>query len=187
MDTQLASVSAIRTIAGEGTANPRILVDRALPPKMFYATEWTLAISNGAPQLSSPIDYGTEVAAFLGSQAGAVTCSDATAAELGTRTVDGTTYGEGLDRVAACRVAPPMMMPTVVLFARFAAPDGSPPHYEQLVDTKLDLQVDLEAGDFNGDGLDDIVYTAGPPGFTSVHMHLQCDSHGGGCTAKAGS
>jgi hypothetical protein len=187
MDTQLASVSAIRTIAGEGTANPRILVDRALPPKMFYATEWTLAISNGAPQLSSPIDYGTEVGAFLGPQGGTVTCSDATAAELGTRTVDGKTYGDGLDRVTACRVAPPMMMPTVVLFARFAAPDGSPPHYEQLVDTKLDLQVDLDAGDFNGDGLDDVVYTAGPPGFTSVHMHLQCDTHGGGCTAKAGS
>jgi hypothetical protein len=187
-NSSLEAVTALRTIADEGTANPKVLVDQVVASKLYVATEWTMSVNGGTPSIATPIHYNDEVAAALGINASMVGCSDATAAELGTRDKDGKTYGAGLDRVAACRVPDPAtMMASVTLFGRFAAPDGSAPLYVPLVDTKLDLQVDVEAGDFNGDGLDDIVFTAGPPGFTSVHLYLQCDTHGGGCTAKAGS
>ena len=51
-------------------------------------------------------------------------------------------------------------------------------HYTLLFDTGADIVTTVRAGDVDGDGVQDVIYVAGPPGFGSVHLRLQCDSHG---------
>ena len=67
------------------------------------------------------------------------------------------------------------------LWARYAGPSGSAPHYSLLYDLGRDATVTLRAGDVDGDGLDDLVWTDGAVGRGQVHVLLQCDAHQTDC------
>ena len=115
---------------------------------------------------------------------------DANAIELGTRSdASGQLYGAGVpELVVACRVAVDASSArpiyTTRLFARYAAADPTaPPLIEQLADTMQDTVARVQAGDVNGDGLDDVVYTLGGE---TAHVLEQCDTHGDDCTQQGG-
>jgi hypothetical protein len=132
---------------------------------------WTVDVVGGMPQLTNPIDASAEVGTAVGTT---VHCMDATAIEMGTRTVDGVTYGDGHEIVVSCRV-PAAGGFTTRLYARFTGP--ATPLIVPLVDIGADVFADVEAGDVDGDGLADLVYTAGSVGAGTIHVHRQCDIH----------
>lgn len=97
------------------------------------------------------------------------TCSDVARLELGTRD----DYGAGLDLATACTVGN-----TTSVFAIFAASPSNPdptPQVEKLFDVPTGGPLRLEAGDIDGDGLTDLVYSDGQ----TLRVRLQCDPHGG--------
>jgi len=113
-------------------------------------------------------------------------CSDAALAELGTRTVDGKTYGAaGKEVVTVC--APHGTLgdpfPDVTVYARFVAEDASV-HYETVIPPSGISRANLEVGDVNGDGLDDLMLTSGFTGNGLVYTFLQCDSHDTSCAQE---
>jgi hypothetical protein len=87
--------------------------------------------------------------------------------------------------VAACAVrAGKGVTQDVGLFARFADPDGGPPHYETLVASTGVPHLTIRAADVDGDGLEDIVGVAGQTGNGELFVFLQCDAHDASCTQK---
>ncbi|MBV8758689.1 MAG: VCBS repeat-containing protein [Deltaproteobacteria bacterium] len=125
----------------------------------------------------------TEVSAYTGTP---MYCNDAALIELGSREVDGKTYGgAGKELVTACAVRSARgVTPDAAVFARFAAPDGGPPHYETLVASTGVPHMSVRAGDVNGDGLEDVVGTAGATGNGELFVFLQCDAHDTSCTKE---
>jgi hypothetical protein len=191
---ELASLVAI--------ANARIFVGAAAtrlflskqPTDAETAVAWKLTASaTGAPQLSNPIDFNSELTPLVAAQTTGATahCMDAVGVELGTREVGGTTYGSGVDElVLACVVgvvgtkAGNDGAPTTQLWARYENPEPTqPPSYALLVDLGTDEVIHLRDGDVNGDGLTDVIYTLGTAGAGKVEVHtfLQCDTHQTGC------
>jgi len=135
---------------------------------------WTVSVVGGTPQLTQPIDLSAEIKKAMGlSEAH---CMDATAIELGTRTVDGASYGDGREIVVSCRV-PIASGFSTWLYARFTGASGS--LIVPLLDVGADTYTDVEAGDVDGDGLPDLVYTTGSAGAGTIHAHVQCDIHRG--------
>jgi hypothetical protein len=190
--TQYAfGIASVRVVATSNTSATLIAarLDSVLVPHTA-AIIWTASLSNatGAPVLSAPIDLSVEVQAFENATLGAptpapVTCSDATPAELGQRVIGSTTFGEGLpDLVVACHI-PQATKTTLQLLGRWADPGGGAPHYEILKDFGKDLGASMRVGDFNGDGIDDIVFTTGTQGQGEIHLRLQCDTHDTACKA----
>ncbi|HEV7557565.1 MAG TPA: FG-GAP-like repeat-containing protein, partial [Kofleriaceae bacterium] len=103
---------------------------------------WTVAVVGGAPQLTQPIDLSAEIKKAMGlSEAH---CMDATAIDLGTRTVDGASYGDGHEIVVSCRVPVASGLSTW-LYARFTGAAGS--LIVPLLDVGADTFTDVEAGD----------------------------------------
>ena len=97
----------------------------------------------------------SEVSAFAGMP---MYCADAVRAELGSRTVDGVTYGDGGDElVTVCAPKGTLsdVFPAVTVYARFVSNDGKV-HYETLIPPSGIARANLKVGDVNGDGLDDI-------------------------------
>ncbi len=159
-----------------------------------YAVSWKLTASaSGAPQLSNPVDFNSELTPLVAAQTTGATahCMDAIGVELGTREVGGAVYGSDVDElVLACVVgvvgtkAGSAGAPTTQLWARYEDSDPTqPPSYTQLVDLGTDEVIHLRDGDVNGDGLTDIIYTLGTAGAgkVEVHVFLQCDTHTTGC------
>jgi hypothetical protein len=140
--------------------------------KLAYSTlVFTVNMQSTGPQLSSGIDLSAEVKAYT--NAATVVCEDVAVLDLGTRTVDGVTYGNGKEFAVAC-----FADGTNAIFGRFAAADGGPPHYETLVPSiDVAAKAFLRAGDVDGDGLADLVYLAG----SSIFVHRQCDAHDTAC------
>ena len=158
------------------------------------AVGWKLTASaSGAPQLSNPIDFNSELTPLVAAETAGATahCMDAVGVELGTREIDGATYGSGVDElVLACVVgvvgtkAGSDGAPTTQLWARYQnSVPMQPPSYTQLVDLGTDEVIHLRDGDVNGDGLTDVIYTLGTAGAGKVEIHvfLQCDTHTTGC------
>jgi hypothetical protein len=191
----LVNVTSIRIVIATDAA-ATVVVARNDPATGTDVSLWTLALDNGAPVFTNPIDLASspnEIAAFVGATpAGtAVTCVDAAQAELGSKTVGSITYGSGADLVVACHVPhldprSQALVTTIQLFARLEDPNGGAPFYQLLVDEGRDFVPNLRIGDFNGDGLDDVVFTAGTAGQGNVHVRLQCDSHDTTCKAPGG-
>ena len=126
----------------------------------------------------------SEVSAYVGS---AMYCNDAVLIELGSRVVDGKTYGgAGKEIVASCEVrAGKGVTQDAGLYARFADPGGGPPHYETLVASSGVPHLTIRAADVDGDGLEDIVGVAGQTGNGELFVFLQCDAHDTSCTKEA--
>jgi hypothetical protein len=134
---------------------------------------WTLTMGSN-PQLASPIDLSAEVTT---PSVNAV-CFDAVPAELGTLVVNNMTYGTGRDLVVACHLTPSGSKSSMLaVFARYASADGSSAQYVQMFALSRDPSVSLGVGDFNGDGVDDVIYTTGVQGQGTIHLRLQCDTH----------
>jgi hypothetical protein len=191
---ELASLVAVATDRiFAGPLATRLVLTKQ-PTDAEYAVAWKLtANASGAPQLSSPIDFNSELTPLAAAQTTGATahCMDVVAVELGTREVDGTTYGSDVDElVLACVVgvvgtkAGSAGAPTTQLWTRYENPDPTqPPSYTQLADLGTDEVIHLRNGDVNGDGLTDVIYTLGTAGAGKVEIHvfLQCDTHQTGC------
>jgi hypothetical protein len=173
----------LRLLDGDGTTAHICLADSNT--NAWEAFEWTLTVdADNAPHLASPIRFNTELAAALPAGSPPYTCEQALAVQLGTRTVNGTTYGAGAKEWVLPCSYPTNNTYDMQLWARYVDPGGGPPHYELLWDTKLATGITLRTGDVNGDGLDDIVFTNGTfgSGKEQLHVLVQCDAHETACT-----
>jgi len=164
-----------------------IVLSKLNTAKAYEAVLWNLTMVNGAPLLSSPVALSMELGTTLGIEN--VNCYDATSIELGQYTdASGAVFGaDGPDMVVACR-APSTLSGTgfsMQLFMRFTNASGVA--YVPAIDTGQDTTIELHAGDLNGDGLDDVVYTVGSTQQGTIHLFTQCDSHGAGCDRSGGS
>ena len=171
----LVGIQSVRVFAHtEDTATVAI---NALNGAKFSTLVFTVTLVNGSPQFHDGIDVSAEVGTFAGAT---VYCVDSTSIELGSRTANGVTYGDGAKEiVTAC---------AGTLYARFAAADPtSAPYYEKLGDTPPDERATLRSGDVDGDGLDDLVYLTGLSGETTLSTRLQCDTHDSGCADNGGA
>jgi hypothetical protein len=111
-------------------------------------------------------------------------CFELAQAELGTRTVNGVLYGDGgPEYVLACEFGAGL---TTKLYARYAASDGGAPYYEQVADLQQNVRVNIRAGDFDGDGLDDLAYLTYARSGIELHVQLQCDTHSTACVQAGG-
>jgi hypothetical protein len=211
--TLLAGINTTALIDNDGTTAH--LATSSIPPTATassHASLWTVTVvppssSNPPPynmypaptlQLTNPntptLDAELMASSALNGES-VIGCARAVGIELGSRTVNGVTYGANQPEiVVACEVGTPsagsgsgsgssFTNATWQLFARYAATNGST-YYERVLDTGSSLQIGaLQRGDINGDGIDDIVFTQignGAAGRT-LEAILQCDGHG--CSA----
>ena len=171
----LVGIQSVRVFAH--TDDTATVAINALNGAKFSTLVFTVTLVNGSPQFHDGIDVSAEVGTFAGAT---VYCVDSTSIELGSRTANGVTYGDGAKEiVTAC---------AGTLYARFAAADPtSAPYYEKLGDTPPDERATLRSGDVDGDGLDDLVYLTGLSGETTLSTRLQCDTHDSGCADNGGA
>ncbi len=179
-------IASSKVLSSDGTTAV-IVLSKLNQAKEYQAVLWNLTMANGAPLLSSPVALSMELSTTLGIDN--VNCYDAASIELGQYTdASGTVYGaDGPDMVVACR-APSTLSGTgfsMQLFARFT--NATSVAYVFAIDTGQDTTIELHAGDLNGDGLDDVVYTVGSTQQGTIHLFTQCDSHGAGCDRSGGS
>jgi hypothetical protein len=176
----LTNVAIPRNLDSDGTTEHLALLDRTL--HMAQAFRWELTVDgSGQPQLANPLAFNTELQQSGALPAGATaSCMDVAAAELGTRDVAGTSYGDGKELVLACTITIGGVYDTQ-LWTRYAGPPGSPPYYTLLHDLQRDVVATMRIGDVNGDGLDDVVWSDGQLGRGKLHALMQCDAHQSDC------
>ncbi len=179
-------LASTKLISNDGTTAV-IVLSKLNAAKAYDAVLWNLTLANGAPLLSSPVVLSDELGTALG--IANVNCYDATSIELGQYAdASGAVFGaDGPDMVVACRAPSPLSGTgfAMQLFERFTNANGVA--YVPAIDTGQDTTIELHAGDLNGDGLDDVVYTVGSTQQGTIHLFTQCDSHGAGCDRSGGA
>ncbi|HTR53815.1 MAG TPA: VCBS repeat-containing protein [Kofleriaceae bacterium] len=148
---------------------------------------WSLTVNSAnQPQLDSPIAYDAELGSSGALPSGSVVaCVDGVELELGTRSANGKTYGDGAaELLFACSIGSASGSYDTQLWARYVDPGGGMPLYQKLWDLGADVTIrTLRAGDINGDGLADVLFTYGAfgTGKEQLHVLLQCDAHQTDC------